>query len=57
MTAMWWSIVVLGGAATFFSASLIAIASRSDRRRLAMPVRVVELPIDIGKPAKVRRGR
>ena len=36
--------LILALLATFFSASLIAIASRSDRRRRAMPVRVVELP-------------
>ncbi len=54
---MWWSIVVLIGVATFFAYSLIAIASRSDRRRRAMPVVVVELPINIGQATAWRRRR
>jgi hypothetical protein len=56
MTSLHWSIITLALLATFFAYSLIAIASRSDRRRRrAMPVRVVELPINIGQATAWRR--
>jgi hypothetical protein len=55
MTSLHYALLAIALLAIFFSASLIAIASRSDRRRRAMPVRVVELPIDIGQATAHRR--
>ncbi len=55
MTSLHYALIALALLATFFAYSLIAIASRSDRRSRAMPVRVVELPINIGQATAWRR--
>ncbi len=58
MTAMWWSLFITYVVLATIVVSPFILASRSDRRRRAMPVRVVELPINIGQAtAWRRRGR